>query len=100
MVYHQAGCQDCTLLPYVIHSLQGNLGELVRSSATEITLDGVITVLDEHYNNVKNLDALNQELFQLQMANKETVSDWGAPLKAPPNPCSLIPRKVPTGPSC
>ena len=28
-------------------------------------------------NNVKVLEALNQELFQLQMADKETVSDWG-----------------------
>ena len=34
-------------------------------------------ILDEHYNNVKVLDALNQELFQLWMADKETVSDWG-----------------------
>ena len=34
-------------------------------------------ILDEHYNNVKVLDVLNQELFQLWMANKETVSDWG-----------------------
>ena len=34
-------------------------------------------ILDEHYNNVKALDVLNQELFQLQMADKETVSDWG-----------------------
>ena len=34
-------------------------------------------ILDKHYNNVKALDALNQELFQLQMADKETVSDWG-----------------------
>ena len=34
-------------------------------------------ILDEHYNNVKALDALNQELFQLSMADKETVSDWG-----------------------
>ena len=34
-------------------------------------------ILDEHYNNVKALDALNQELFQLWMADKETVSDWG-----------------------
>ena len=34
-------------------------------------------VLDKHYNNVKVLDALNQELFQLQMADKETVLDWG-----------------------
>ena len=37
-------------------------------------------ILDEHYNNVKALDALNQELFQLWMADKETVSDWGVHL--------------------
>ena len=43
----------------------------------DITLDSVLTILDEHYNNVKALDALNQELFQLQMVDKETVSDWG-----------------------
>ena len=77
MVYHQAGCWDCILLPYVICSLQGYLGELVRSLGPSITLDGVIIVLDEHYNNVKALDAMNQELFQLWMANKEMVSDWG-----------------------
>ena len=43
---------------------------------TDITLDNMLTILDELYNNVKALDALNQELFQLQMADKETVSDW------------------------
>ena len=43
----------------------------------DITLDNVVTIVDEHYNNMKVLDALNQELFQLQMADKETVSDWG-----------------------
>ena len=37
----------------------------------------MLTILDEHYNNVKVLDALNQELFQLWMADKETVLDWG-----------------------
>ena len=37
----------------------------------------VLTILDGHYNNVKVLDALNQELFQLWMADKETVLDWG-----------------------
>ena len=42
----------------------------------DITLDNVLMILDEHYNNVKALDALNQEVFQLQMADKETVSDW------------------------
>ena len=35
------------------------------------------TILNEHYNNVKVLDVLNQELFQLWMADKETVLDWG-----------------------
>ena len=49
----------------------------MQSSATDITLDDVLMILDEHYNNVKALDALNQELFQMRMADKETVSDWG-----------------------
>ena len=75
-VYRHSGCRDHTLLPYAIRSLQGYLGELVRSSGTDITLDNVLTVLDEHYNNVKALDALNQELFQMRMADKETVLDW------------------------
>ena len=35
-------------------------------------------MLDEHYNNVKALDALNQELFQLQMGEKEMVMEWEA----------------------
>ena len=43
----------------------------------DITLDDVLMILDEHYNNVKALDALNQELFQLWMTDKETISDWG-----------------------
>ena len=42
----------------------------------DITLDDVLTILDEHDNNVKVLDALNQELFQLYMVDKETVLDW------------------------
>ena len=70
-------CRDHTLLPYAIRSLQGYPGELVQSSGMDITLDNVLTILDEHYNNVKALDMLNQELFQLWMADKETVSDWG-----------------------
>ena len=75
MVYQCAGCRDHTLLPYTIRSLQGYPGELVWSSGMDITLDDVLMILDEHCNNVKVLDVLNQELFQLQMADKETVSD-------------------------
>ena len=47
-VYCQAGCQDCTLLPCVIHSLHSHHGELVRSLATYVTLDGILTILSEH----------------------------------------------------
>ena len=79
-VYQHTGCRHLTLLPYAIRSLQGYPGELVQSSGTDITLDDVLTILDKHYNNVKSLDALNQELFQMQMADKETVSDWGVHL--------------------
>ena len=82
-VYRHAGCRDRTLLPYAIRSLQGYLGKLVRSSGTDITLDGILTILDEHYNNVKALDALNQELFQMRMADKETMCQIGA--SASPN---------------
>ena len=42
----------------------------------DITLDNVLTILDQHYNNIKVIDALNQELFQLWMADKETVPGW------------------------
>ena len=58
----------------------------------DITLDDVLTILDEHYNNVKVLDALNQELFQLWMADKETASDWGIQyFKASPGFSSFLP---------
>ena len=79
-VYQHARCRDCTLLPYAIRSLQGYPGELVWSSGTDITLDDVLMILDEHYNNAKALDVLNQELFQLQMTDKDTVLDWGVHL--------------------
>ena len=64
-------------LPYAIGSLQDYPGELVQSSSMDITLDDLLTILDEHYNNVKALHTLNQELFQLWMVDKETISDWG-----------------------
>ena len=90
-VYRHASCKDRTLLPYAIRSLQGYLGELVQSSGTDITLDDVLTILDEHYNNVKALDALNQELFQMRMADKETVSRLGClPFQTPTNTGSIL----------
>ena len=52
----------------------------------------MLIILDKHYNNVKALDVLNQELFQLQMADKETVRLGSPPLKALANISSFLPR--------
>ena len=91
-VYQCAGCRERTLLPYTIRSLQNYPRELVWSSSMDITLDDVLTILDEHYNNVKVLDALNQELFQLWMVDKETVSRLGhLPYKASPGFSCFLP---------
>ena len=94
-VYRCAGCRDHTLLPYAIRSFQGYPGELVWSSCMDKTLDDVLTILDKHYNNVKVLDVLNQELFQLQMADKETVSRLGClPLQTLTNTGSVLPSPL------
>ena len=58
-----AGIAPFSPMPFVPY--KAIWGELVRSSGTDITLDDVLTLLDEHYSNVEALDALNQELFQL-----------------------------------
>ena len=58
-VYQHAGCRDHTLLPYVIQSLQHYTAELVQSSGMDRTMDDVLTILDEHYNNVHALNTLN-----------------------------------------
>ena len=52
-------------------------GELVRSSGTDITLDNVLTILDEHYNNIKVLDALNQEFSNCKWQTRR-LSQTGA----------------------
>ena len=75
-VYWHAGCRAHTFLPYAIWSLYVYPSGLVLSSGMDITLDDVLTILDKHYNNVKALDALHPELFQLWMADKETVLNW------------------------
>ena len=52
-------------------------------------------ILDKHYNNVKVIDVLNQELFQLQMADKEDCVRLGClPLEAFGNISSFLPRSL------
>ena len=63
--------------PPICHLVFAGLFQRVQSSGTDGILDDVLTILDEHYNNVKALDALNKELFQIWMADKETILNWG-----------------------
>ena len=85
------GVDTVPFSPMPSSPLQGYVGELVKSLGTDVTLDDILTIHIEHYNNVKALDTLNQELFQLRMVQKETVSDWrGFPFLAPPNSSGFI----------
>ena len=97
MVYHCVGCRDHTLPLYTIQSLQGYPGELVQSLGMDIILDNVLTILDKHYNNIKALDALNQELFQLQMSEKETIRLGHLPMETSPSFGCFISRMPPSG---
>ena len=96
MVYHHAGCQDCTLLPCVIFSLQGYPWELVGSSGTDVTLDGILIVLDEYYNNVKALDALNQKSSNCEWVRRRLCQSGGASVEASPNYHGFVPRTLST----
>ena len=45
----------------------------------DITLDDVLTILDKHYNNMKALDALNQELFPIIDGRQRNCIGLGCP---------------------
>ena len=68
----------------------------MRSVGTDITLDDVLAILDEHYNNVKALDTLNQELFQLQMGERDSIGLGDTSVYASPSSCCIIPRLLST----
>ena len=65
MAYQCTGCRDHTLLPYAIRSLQDYPRELVWNSGMDITLGNVLTILDEHYNNVKVLECVEPEAIPI-----------------------------------
>ena len=45
----------------------------------DITLDDMLTILDKHYNDVKALDALNQELFSIVDGRQGICIGLGCP---------------------
>ena len=65
-IFYCLGWDDQHLLPYVFQSLQGFLGNLVRSLGEDATLNDVLQMLDEYYGIVMMFDALSKELYSLR----------------------------------
>ena len=87
MVYcHVQGVEITPSYPMQFNLCKATPGKLMcRALAWNITLDDVLTILDEHYNNVKALDTLNQELFQLWDGRQRNCIGLGClPFKTSP----------------
>ena len=66
---------DEFLRPYVIASLQGSPGELIRSMPETTPLAGVLDKLDKYFGDVRTFEQLNKSFYDLKMGDKlDTVS--------------------------
>ena len=72
-----SGCDNCHLLPYVIRSLQGFPGDLVRNLGEDATLSDVLWMLDEHNGVMMTFDTLSKELYSLKQGMGENVALFG-----------------------
>ena len=76
-IFHCSGWDNQHLLPYVIQSLQGFLGDLARSLGENATLNDVLQALDEHFDVVMTFDVLSKELYSLKQGLGENVAKFG-----------------------
>ena len=70
----------------------------MRSLETDITLDDVLTTLEEHYNNVKPWTPLTMSSFSYTWVKKRQYQIGGAPVKTTVGSCGVIPGCFP--PDC
>ena len=68
--------KDQYLLPYVIWSLQGFLGDLARSLGQDATLTDVLQMLDEHYGMMMTFNTLSKENYSLKQDSGENVAKF------------------------
>ena len=96
-VYRHAGCWDHTLLPmpFILYKV---IWGSVRSSGTDILLDDVLTILDEHYNNVKAFGCFESGTLSSMNGWERQYWTGGVPVETPPGSCGIIPRTFPSGP--
>ena len=79
-IFCHLGWDDQHLLPYVIQSLQGFLGDLARSLDEDTTLIDILKTLDEHYGVVMTFNALSKKLYSLKQGSGVNVAEFGVHL--------------------
>ena len=76
-VFHHSGLDDHHLFLYVFRSLQGFLGDLVRSLGEDPTLGNVLLTLDKHYSVIMRFNALSKKLYSLKQGMGGNVAEFG-----------------------
>ena len=67
---HRELVDDAFLRPYVIASLQGSPGEIIRSMSETTTLTEVLEKMDKYFGDVRTFEQLNQSFYDLKMGGK------------------------------
>ena len=75
-IFHWSGLDGQYLLPYIFYSLQGFMGNLVRSSCKDATLSDILKTLDEHYGVIMTFNALSKELYSLKQGLSQNISEF------------------------
>ena len=75
-MFHDSRWDDHHLLPYIFRSLQGFLGDLVRSLGEDATLGDILQMLDEHYGVMMAFNALCKELYSLKQGMGENMAEF------------------------
>ena len=70
-----SGSDDHHLFPF--RSLQGFLGDLVRSLGENATLSNVLQMLDEHYDVMMTFNVLSKEPYSPKQGMGENVAEFG-----------------------
>ena len=71
-----SGWDDSQLLPYAFMSLQGLMGDLLRSLGKDATMGNVLEMLDQHYGVMMTFDALSKGALFPQAGNGENVAKF------------------------
>ena len=76
-MYVNARHSEEALLPQVYRSLQGEPGDLARSQNADQTLQQLLVILDNYYDEYQSYDALSRKLYLMAQWKEEMVATCG-----------------------